>query len=179
MCVLLRLLVIVLAVPSTATLADSLAERKHEPPQIRDSWSRGIVSFVIVDKVDPAHIIFTGLPPDIPTAQMEQIRDAVATLPTSSIVTWTEFMSNLESYALTTVVRNDYPEISILDGIACLIETLPTAPWGLTWNNGIAMSRLDYDYATSAYEQYTKNPEWRAVVDRNRPTIWLSSLGCL
>jgi hypothetical protein len=73
-------------------------------------------------------------------------------------VSWFEFIDNAHKYANSTIVKHEYLKYRVADGIVCLVGKTQ-APWGLTWNGGIAFTYNDYKHAEETYNSYQEDPE--------------------
>ena len=141
-------------------------------------------SLVLVDQGELAFIIFTGLPKDTDAAMLDEIRSKIATKEKVSMLTWKQFTANVDSYVKATVVKNDYPNFSVVDGLVCLLSRAPGAPWGITWNGGIASTGNDYRHAREQYEAYKSNPDAYSPISDPRadpvnPGGHLPAFGCM
>lgn len=116
--------------------------------------------FVVVSQNEPAFIVFTGIPKDIDNGQFEKIKQQVSSRETLTMLTWEQFLESVNAYAKSVILRNDYPNVRVVDGIVCLVGSKrgTGAPWGLTWNGGIALTFNDYQHARRTYESYKANP---------------------
>lgn len=86
-------------------------------------------------------------------------------------------------HAQSVVLRNDYPAYAGVEGLTCLVGSQPGSPWGLTWNTGIALTRIDYQHATRSCESYQRAPRRYRPLDPRRdpanPGGVLLAFGCL
>lgn len=115
------------------------------------------INFVVVDKSDPAFTVFTGIPKNTDDKTIDEIRTKISSLEKSEIITWEEFTASVYRYAQSTIIRNDYDNPKIINGLVCLVGKQP-GPWGLCWNGGIAFTRMDYQYIKNRYESFKANP---------------------
>jgi hypothetical protein len=130
--------------------------------------------YVVIDQSEPAFIVFTGIPVDIDNAQLEEIRLKVSNREALTMLPWQQFLENLDEYSQLVILRNDYPNIKTVNGIVCLIASKQGtgAPWGLTWNGGIALSYNDYQHARRTYESFQAAPEsYQPILDPNRDPV--------
>lgn len=116
--------------------------------------------FVVIDQGEPAFILFASIPKGIDKEQFEKLKMDVSNRETLTMLTWQQFLESVNEYARSVIIRNDYPNIRIVDGIVCLIASKKGtgAPWGLTWNGGIALTFGDYQHAKRTYESYKADP---------------------
>ena len=124
--------------------------------------------FVVIDQNETAFTIFTGIPKNIGKADFEGIKQKVSSQETLIMLTWEQFLENVNEYARAVILVNDYPNVRIVDGLVCLIASKQGsgAPWGLTWNGGIALTFNDYEHARRTYESYKESPSsYRQIRD--------------
>ena len=117
-------------------------------------------SLVVIDTSDPAYTIFTRIPEYLDKDKIEKIKQKGADRDTLRIIPWKTFLDCVDECAQSVVLRDDYPDIQVVDGLVSLIGSPrgTGAPWGLTWNNGIAFSRTAYEHAKQAYAAYMTDP---------------------
>jgi hypothetical protein len=133
-----------------------------------------VSKLVVVDQGEPVFTVFTGIPEDIGGERFQDIKLKVAENETLTMLTWQEFLEHVDEYARSVVLRNDYPNIKIVDGIVCLVASKRGvgAPWGLTWNGGIALTFNDYQHARRTYESYKADPAaYKPIRDQRRDPI--------
>ena len=130
--------------------------------------------FVLVDQSEPSFIVFTGIPKTLDAKTLDEIAQKVSSQETLTMLGWQQFLENVNEYARSVVLRNDYPTVRIVDGIVCLVGSRQGtgAPWGLTWNGGIALTRNDYDHARRTYESYKADPaSYRPIRDPRKDPV--------
>lgn len=130
--------------------------------------------FVVVDQSEPSFIVFTGIPKTLDENKLEEIRQKVSGRETLTMLTWQQFLKNVNEYARSVILRNDYPNISIVDGIVCLVASKQGAgaPWGLTWNGGIALTFNDYQHARRTYSTFkTNSASYTPIHDPGRDPV--------
>jgi len=131
-------------------------------------------NFVVADQGEKAFIVFTGIPKNIEKNELERIKQKVSGRDTLIMLTWEQFLESVNEYARSVILINDYPSIRIVDGIVCLIASRQGtgAPWGLTWNGGIALTRNDYNHARRTYELFKANPaSYKPIRDPRRDPV--------
>lgn len=116
--------------------------------------------FVAIDQGEPAFIVFTGIPRNISDEDLGRIKRQIADRDTLTLLTWEQFLDAVVDYANNVILRDDYPDIETIEGLVCLVASPQGtgAPWGLTWNSGIALTFLDYQHARKTYKAYISNP---------------------
>lgn len=179
---LLAALALVLLVGCDTTVPQVSSSSESIPQPGRDFESGA--SLVLVDQSEPAFIVFTGIPKDTDEATLEEIRSTVSTEDKVNLLTWEQFTDNVDSYAQAMVVINDYPDVSVVDGLVCLVGKAPGAPWGLTWNGGIALTNNDYRHTIEGYQVYKSNPDAYSPdgdpgADPVNPGGHLPAFGCM
>lgn len=141
-----------------------------KPPKTVKSASQ----FVVIDQSEPAFIVFTSIPKNIDKKRFNEIRSKVSKRKELTMLTWQQFVVSVDKYARSVVIRNDYPNINTVDGIVCLVASKrgSGAPWGLTWNSGIALTFMDYQHTRKTYKQYKANPaSYRSIQDPRRDPV--------
>lgn len=131
-------------------------------------------NFVVIDQGEKAFTVFTGIPRNIEKDEFERIKQKVSSRDTLIMLTWEQFLESVNEYVRSAILINDYPSIRIVDGIVCLVASKQGtgAPWGLTWNGGIALTRIDYNHTRRTYESYKTNPaSYKPVQDPRRDPI--------
>jgi hypothetical protein len=139
-----------------------------------DSRLDSASKYVVIDHSEPAFIVFTGIPKRLEKKKVEEIRQHVATRNTAAMLTWQQFLQRVDEYARSVVLRNDYPKVNVVDGIVCLVasEKGAGAPWGLTWNGGIALTFNDYQHARKSYKAYKEDPaSYKPIRDPRRDPV--------
>jgi len=140
-------------------------------------------AFVVIDRREAAFTVFTGVSKDTPNEQLNKIRADVANQSGTSMVTWSEFRATANEFAKSTMLRSDYPNYRVVEGIVCLVGKQPGVPWGLTWNGGIALTFRDYEHARRTYRLFKENPaQYRPTRDPRadpvNPGGFLPAFGC-
>jgi hypothetical protein len=109
--------------------------------------------FVVVDQMEEASVTFSGIPRNIDAKTFEEIKRDVSEEEKWTLLTWEQFLENVDEYAQSVILRNDYTNVRVVDGIVCLMASQKGAgaSWGLTWNSGIALTRNDYNHARKTY----------------------------
>jgi hypothetical protein len=168
------LLVLILASPIGCVANTPIPSDVNKVIPLSDFDIDSSSQFVVVDQNEPAFIVFTGIPKNIGNDEFERIKQKVSSRETLAMLTWEQFLESVNEYAVSVVIRNDYPNTRIVDGIVCLVasEQGTGAPWGLTWNGGIALTRNDYQHARRTYESYKTNPaSYRPIRDPRRDPV--------
>lgn len=158
----------------------------QEPPAVqeakRDSPQAAAPAYVLIDRSDPSFVLFQGIPEDRRQEALNLIQSHAAGAK-ATLVPWDQFRAGVKDYARTAMIRNDYPNYNVGDGILCLLRAAPGMPWSITWNGGIALTRNDYEWARRQFKSYSQNPgAYRAVnsarADPNNPGAFLPAFGC-
>ena len=142
--------------------------------------------FVVIDQSVSAYTVFTGISKKTSEQERDELKSKISEQEKVTVVTWAEFIENARKLASTTIVKHEYMEYGVIDGIVCLVGKAPGAPWGLTWNGGIALTSNDYQHAREIYLLYKENPE-KYKLEANRdpradpinPGGHLPAFGCL
>ena len=116
-------------------------------------------SYVLIDSSEEAYTVFLLYPPKTTEQQIEQfIAKYAADGLKASILPMEEFAAATKQNVEARIIKNDYPQVKIADGLASFLKGNPGAPVGLTWNGGIAVTKSDYAFAKKAYARYKSNP---------------------
>lgn len=115
-------------------------------------------SFVIVDQSDPAYTIFTGVSKESSEKELAKIKNDVSEKEKVVLMTWVEFVKVARDLVNSRIIIHEYLEYGVDDGIVCLVGKAPGAPWGQTWNGGIAFTSYDYQHTREIYQLYQEDP---------------------
>ena len=143
--------------------------------------------FVIISRENPAYTVFSviaKMPPDPKKrALFEKLIDKVQG-PKVEIVDWSQFIQNADGYVIGALIKNDYPSVKLTQGFVELLKLTKEEgekgqggighPWGVTWNGGVALTRMDYNHAKNIFAVYSKNPleyERAKITDRRKDPI--------
>jgi len=143
--------------------------------------------FVIIERENPAYTIFnviTKMPQDLEKLASFKRNFAKAQSQLIEVVDWEHFLRNADRYVNGAVIKNDYPSVKLTKGLLEILKFTKKefknggrtgyAPWGMTWNGGIAFTREDYNHAKKTYALYCKDPgeyESTKILDRRRDPI--------
>jgi len=111
---------------------------------------------VFIDARQSAYVIYQGVAEDTPAQALEEMA-GYATLAGMSLVPWTQFRANPESYIRTGIVKNEYPGQRTAVGILAMLKAHPGRPIAITWNGGVATTFFDFQHAVETYEAYLEN----------------------
>lgn len=126
---------------------------------------------VLIDGKDPAYVVFTPVNPS--ETLIRRITAESREPGNPRLVSWDAFPAAVREEAARVVVRDDYPGEKVAAGIACLMAKAP-GPWGITWNNGVALTRNDYDFAKRSFAD-KRPPGTGWPID---PKAHLPAFGC-
>ena len=139
-----------------------------------DSARSSASQYVVIDQSEPAFIVFTGIPKDLDKEKLEATRKEVSGQEKLAMLTWQQFLTDVDKYARSVILKNDYPNIRVVDGLVCLVGSRQGsgAPWGLTWNGGIALTYNDYQHARQSFKAYKANPAaYKPISDPRRDPV--------
>jgi len=111
---------------------------------------------VFIDARQSAYVIYQGVAEDTSPQALEEMA-GYATLAGMSLVPWTQFRANLESYITTGIVKNEYPGQRTAVGILAMLKAHPGRPIAITWNGGVATTFFDFQHAVETYEAYLED----------------------
>ncbi|MFZ6744538.1 hypothetical protein ACO0LC_15040 [Undibacterium sp. JH2W] len=115
--------------------------------------------YVIIDASKPHVTVYTSIPKSLPDADIDKVRAQVSAQAGASMETWDAFKNNLNLHVEARIQKNDYPELSIKEGVMAFLEKYEGIPLGLAWNGGIAFTYNDYVYTQKTYQTYLKKPD--------------------
>jgi hypothetical protein len=181
-----------------AYLAESMTnEQIAEAQKIAWAWEKehaeslapldykSLSGYVIIDRTNPAYTVFTGIPKDASEKRIDELASEISTNKNMQMMSWTRFYNSINKLAHATIVKHEYLQYGVIDGIACLIGKSPETPWGLTWNGGIALTQNDYRQAETSYQLYQEDPKkhnQRGIPDPRgdpiNPAGHLPAFGC-
>ncbi len=111
--------------------------------------------YVLIDRSESAHTVFIGITSQQALDDMQsRIKET-----NSEVMTWSEFLDNIQQISHSTIIKHHYMQYGVVDGIVCLVGRSPGSPWGLTWNGGIALTWNDYRHSKENYQSNAENPE--------------------
>ena len=167
-------LLLVLLVSGCTPSAPKPKVSSHEVTQRSSHNIKSASQFVVIDQSEPAFIVFTGIPKNIDKKKLKEIKSKVSKRKELRMLTWEQFLVSVNKYARSVIIKNDYPNIRVVDGLVCLVASKngSGAPWGLTWNSGIALTFNDYQHARRTYKLYKTNPaSYKPIRDPRRDPI--------
>jgi hypothetical protein len=136
----------------TATSAPS------ETPASIDS-NLNELNMVLIENKEAAYRVYFGIPKDIKDEELAEIQAIVSAEEGVSLVSWVDFEQNLDELVTDGIIKNEYEDSQVAEGIAELIQMYPMTPFGLTWNGGIAFTSNDYEHTKEIYQQYLTDPD--------------------
>lgn len=101
-----------------------------------------------------AYTVYAGLPAE----RAEDVRIKLANQP-AQLVSFTEFSVGRAKFIGERIVSDEYAGSRAVDGIVELVRKYPGTPFAITWNGGIAYTRMDYQFAKRQFTIYSKDPE--------------------
>ena len=133
---------------------------------------------VLIDHGEPAFTVYAGLPAE----RADEIRAKISGQP-AQLVSFREFSDERARYIGQRIVSDDYPGSRAQEGLVALVQKYPGTPFGITWNGGIAFTRMDYQYAKRQFagysqdaQEYSRNRQAAPAVDPLNPKANLGQL---
>ncbi|HZV01085.1 MAG TPA: hypothetical protein VFF73_30505 [Planctomycetota bacterium] len=143
---------------------------KPDPPA--PVVSRSVVHItrgsVIVLHDGRAYTGFVRVPTDCSDEELEMNDMSLAPRSDVEVVEWAAFKAHAKEYVTARLVRNDYPECDIVEGITVLLERHPGLQFHATFNGGIAQDFYDLFYTDRLYGGYTERRPGRDPIDPRR-----------
>lgn len=115
-------------------------------------------AFVLVDHTNRYATVYVGVPKNLAPEKWEKLKEDMKSRKAAYLEPWESFRANLGQHVTSRIIRNDYSEIDISRGLVALLERYNGAPFGVTWNGGLAVTNNDYQYAERTYSAYLKDP---------------------
>ncbi|UCF98162.1 MAG: hypothetical protein JSV89_01180 [Spirochaetaceae bacterium] len=113
-------------------------------------------AYVAIDQSESSYLIFYGIPNE---KALETLKAGIETDVDVDILSWSEFVPMSSEIVDAFVIHDDYEHPYLVPGILALLRTYTQMEIGLTWNNGIAITRGDFIYAEKYYESFKNDPE--------------------
>lgn len=113
---------------------------------------------VLVDAENPAYTVFLALPADLPKTDLMDLQLEAMQRRGIEVVAWKAFTQALDRQVRARILRDEYPEVDVAEGIAALLAAYPQTPVGLTWNGGIAITYGDYAHALETWRRHLADP---------------------
>lgn len=118
--------------------------------------------------IDPTHgfaTVYVSLPKKVSAPDQEQV-DAVMTDHAGAyVVPWTSFLADLSHHVTGRIQKNEYPEADATDALVLLLREFELQAFGLTWNGGVALTRIDFAFAEWTHESYARDHDFVARPD--------------
>ena len=115
--------------------------------------------FIVVDRTESAYTVFTTAPRTLTFIELDALQNRMQERKNVDVVTWTRFSAAEHRVFSERVLRNDYPDSRVAEGLRELLSRYAGIPFGVTWNGGIAFTFQDYEYAKRTYELHMADPE--------------------
>jgi hypothetical protein len=112
-------------------------------------------AFVVIDRSETAYTVFLAIPDE----KLQDVKSRIAGKQDLILVEWSALAQGKDEHLSSRILKNEYEDSRVVDGILQLLERYPGSPFGLTWNGGVAISYKDYQYAKKTYEKYRTSPE--------------------
>ena len=127
--------------------------------------------YVVIDPSDRYATTFVGISKALSAQELQQLKERVAQRKGAKLLTWAEFSKDRSKLVGAFIVRNDYPEVDVVDGLAKLLARHGDTPFGLTWNGGLAITANDYRHAERTFAAYTRDPKAFRVAERKADPV--------
>jgi hypothetical protein len=114
---------------------------------------------ILIDTSSAAYTVFMSLPQNLPEDELNTIKTRVTKQVGIQLLAWEAFQASATQFIPDRIVNNDYPEANLVAGILEILRAYPRTPVGVTWNGGIAITNMDYQYADKMYQTYQADPD--------------------
>lgn len=118
------------------------------------SIAQAASDIVLIDQSDAAYTVYAGLPVN----RSEEVTAKIGNQPVQ-LVSFKEFADLPAKFIGERILNDEYAGSRAQEGIVELVRKYPGTPFGITWNGGIAYTRMDYQFAKRQFENYRKDPE--------------------
>ncbi|MHC4954876.1 MAG: hypothetical protein ACYTGZ_13400 [Planctomycetota bacterium] len=129
----------------------------------------GTLSHVLLDGKYPAYTVVMGVPINATPDQWAKVRQTKGSSSKVELVEWKTFLPEAETRLTAMIVKDEYGMSSRLGDFIFVVQNYPGAPFGLTWNGGMAFTFRDYEHTKKLYAQYKADPgSWRSRGGRSK-----------
>ncbi len=118
------------------------------------AWAQAASDIVVIDQGDPAYTVYAGLPAD----RADDVKAKIAGQ-RAQVISFKEFADAPVKFIGERIVSDEYAGLRAQEGIVELVRKYPGTPFGITWNGGIAYTRLDDQFAKRQFAAYSKDPD--------------------
>ena len=112
-------------------------------------------SIVFINKSEQAYIVYMAIPEE----KEQEVRSKFAGKKDVFLMKWSEFSLKKDKHLSANILKNEYQDSRVVEGMFQLLERAPGVPFGLTWNGGVAYTYNDYQHAKKTYKKYTTDPD--------------------
>lgn len=140
-------------------------------------------AYVLIDHTEPAYLVFTGIPDDEAMGKLQKLIEDDDTFNSESIeiLPWVEFVPISSEIINSFVIYDQYEVPILIPGFIALLREYPGEQLGLTWDSGMAISRMDFINAEDSYKEYINDPKGYEGtndprISANHPSVWFSQL---
>ena len=128
----------------------------------RPLTDEGTISHITLDGTEPAYTVVMGVPVDATADQWAKVRRMTASNKVE-LMEWKAFFPEAEKRLAERIVKDEYGMKARLGDFLYAVQNYPGAPFGLTWNGGMAFTYNDYQHTKKLYAAYKADPgDWRA-----------------
>jgi hypothetical protein len=110
-------------------------------------------NFIAIERKQEAYTVFAA----ITNEQFNKIMTEASNNDKIEVVKWENFNQNIDKFVKSQIIKDEYLESRAVEGIEELLFRYQALPFGLTWNGGIAFTRMDYNHAINTYQKYKAN----------------------
>ena len=111
--------------------------------------------FVVVDRGNPAYWVVARFPASSRGTLQAKLKPGDPV----QLVDWPAFRTDPSHHAGGVIVKDEYPEARLLEGIVKLLDKYPQTPFGIAWTGGLAFTRNDYRHTERIYAVFRERPE--------------------
>jgi len=140
-------------------------------------------AYVLIDYTEPAYLVFIGIPDGETLEKLRGFIDDDDSVNSESIeiLPWEEFVPISSEIINSFVIYDQYEVPILIPGFIALLREYPGEQLGLTWDSGMAISRMDFIHSEDIYKEYISDPKEYGGTDdprisANHPSVWFSQL---
>ena len=131
-----------------------------------------VAGFVMVDLTDaPAFLLVSRTADQVERKKFKAAQRYAGPRPQVTLTEWARFPLEADDVLGSFVKHDDYPDRDVPRGMVALVAKFPGLPFGLTWNNGVAVTAMDYEHARQTWARFSRDPAGWARLDPREDAV--------
>jgi hypothetical protein len=111
--------------------------------------------YLYIDPTEKYVTIYGAIDNKLSETDLRGMREKIAAQrPLAYIVEWRTFVTDQKKYIDTYIVKNEYPDIKMADGLIALLKKFQGDPFSVTWSGGLAVTKNDFTHSQRTYKSY-------------------------